>query len=86
MHTGGLRTSKWYRHKNRRVMSRGSRLNSGYEAMSVWDAADRMQEVSPTTVVGFIFMWRLRCRLCLEVLWALQSRVWRCCMGRLSCC
>jgi hypothetical protein len=49
-----LRTSKWYRHKNRRVMSSGSWLNSGYDAMSVWDAAHRMQEVSPTTVVGLM--------------------------------
>jgi len=35
-------------------MSRGSWLNSGYNAMSVWDAANRMQEVSPTTVVVFM--------------------------------
>ena len=29
-------------------------LNSGYDTMSVWDAANRMQEVSPTTVVGLM--------------------------------
>ena len=49
-----MRTSKWYRHKNRRVMSRGSWLNSKHDAMSMWDAANRMQEVFPTTVVGLI--------------------------------
>jgi len=39
---------------SQKQMSRGGWLNSGYDAMSVWDAANRMREISPTIVVGLM--------------------------------